>query len=111
MQALRSSATLAVNIFDCWSEQVLAHIGRGLGLSGPMMSLQFEWQFPTGLGGTPPHLDLALTSDGELVTGVESKFTEGLIPKLPWKQLFKHKHFPTGDDSLSRWARVELPRR
>lgn len=110
MQALHSSAALAVNVFDYWSEQDLAPIGRALGLSGRMTCLQFEMQFPTGLGGTPPNLDLAFTSDKELVTGVESKFTEWLTPKLPGKQLFKEKYLPKGDGSPGRWATVQLPR-
>lgn len=110
IQALHSSAALAVNVFDYWSEQDLAPVGRALDLPARSTLLEFERQFPTGLGGTPPNLDLTLTTGAGWVTGVESKFSEWLTPKLPGRQLFKEKYFPKGDGSLGRWARVELPR-
>jgi hypothetical protein len=36
--------------------------------------MRFEMTFPTGLGGTPPHLDLF--ADGDSTVAVESKCTE-----------------------------------
>ena len=37
-------------------------------------SLDFEARFPTGLGGTPPHLDVAMRRSIGSVVAVEAKF-------------------------------------
>jgi tetratricopeptide (TPR) repeat protein len=96
IQALHSSAALAVNVFDRWSERELAPMVAALGLKGRATKLEFERQFPTGLGGTPPNLDVAIGFDSGSVTGVESKFSEWLTPKPAGKELFKPKYFPKG---------------
>jgi hypothetical protein len=46
---------------------------RIAGLSG-FREMRFEMTFPTGLGGTPPHLDLF--AEGDSTVAVESKCTE-----------------------------------
>jgi hypothetical protein len=93
MSALHSSSALAVNVFDYWSEQpdvVLA----ALELPTGAVSMKFEAQFPTGLDGNPPNLDVAIRwADGTWL-GIESKFTEWLTPKAPGKELFRSKYFP-----------------
>jgi hypothetical protein len=74
--AAHSSAALAVNAFGPW------RIGPGaLSLAGitGFRSMRFEATCPTGLGGTPPHLDLLAEEDA--VVAVESKCTEWMEPK------------------------------
>jgi hypothetical protein len=78
MRAAHSSAALVVNTFARWrkspSTLLLANV------SG-FNSLRFEVVFPTGLGGTPPHLDLV--AYGPAPIAVESKCLEYLTPKTP----------------------------
>jgi hypothetical protein len=69
--AAHSSAALVVNTFGRWrAEAASLHIA---GVSG-FRNIRFEMAFPTGLGGTPPHLDLF--ADGDSIVAVESKCTE-----------------------------------
>jgi hypothetical protein len=96
-------------VFDYWADRNLAPVAAALGLPGRLALLEFEKQFPTGLGGTPPNLDLALTADSGQVVGVESKFSEWLAPKPAGKELFKEKYFPKGTDEVGRWAGLALP--
>ena len=57
-------------------------------------SLAFEARFPTGLGGTPPHLDVAIwLSSGEVIA-VESKFTEHLRRSTRGKSRFEASYSP-----------------
>lgn len=44
--------------------------------------LHFEKQLGTGLGGTPPNLDVVMENE-KVVVGIESKCLEYLIPKIP----------------------------
>jgi len=75
--AVHSSAALAVNSFTYFKKnpQHLHVLGRS-GFSMPM----FERQCPTGLGGTPPNLDVWLESATEVVA-IESKLLEYFTPK------------------------------
>jgi hypothetical protein len=77
MRAVYSSAALVVNTFARWrtnpSRLLLA------GVTG-FTDLRFEATFPTGLGGTPPHLDLV--GHGSTTVAVESKCLEYLTPKI-----------------------------
>jgi hypothetical protein len=109
IQALHSSAALAVNVFDYWAVRDLALVTAALGLREQFAHLEFEKQFPTGLGGTPPNIDLVLTDDSGQLVGVESKFREWLAPKPPGKQHFKEKYFQKGADRVGRWACLALP--
>lgn len=106
MKALHSSAALAVNVFDYWAGQDPEIFLRALRLEPKPVSIDFEAQFPTGLGGNPPNLDIAFRYGGGLVVGVESKFSEWLTPKPPKKELFKPKYFP---DSTGLWSARGLP--
>lgn len=80
MCALHSSAALAVNVFDHWADP--GPVLRALGFDGVLKgAMRFEAQFPTGLRGTPPNLDVAFELDSGMLVGIESKFTEWLTPK------------------------------
>lgn len=108
MRALHSSAALAVNVFDHWRPQDAAPLLRALGIDEVLASPpRFEAQFPTGLPGTPPNLDVALTLASGTVVGIESKFTEWLTPKRASRPAFKDKYFENG---IERWASNGLPR-
>lgn len=106
MAALHSSSALAVNAFDYWSGKPLKAIAYALGIDQEPAKFRFEAQFPTGLGGTPPNLDLAFSYPDGQILGVESKFSEWLTPKPPHKENFKAKYFPEGK---LLWSQVGLP--
>lgn len=76
LAAAHSSAALAVNSFGPWRPNPR---GLRIGEWGNFTSLQFERTFPTGLGGTPPHLDLFL--DGPAPVAIESKCIEWMTGK------------------------------
>ncbi len=106
MQALHSSSALAVNVFDYWRDRSLAWVARALSLTSEPSLLRFEAQFPTGLPGNPPNLDLAFVLADRQTIAVESKFTE---PYAHSNQVapFKPKYFPTGN---GLWHDRTLPR-
>ena len=106
MRALHSSAVLAVNVFDHWSGNDAGPLLEALGLDSTLTSLDFETQFPTGLAGTPPSLDVALTLGCGETIGIESKFTEWLTPKRSTRTAFKDKYFEGG---ATLWANAGLP--
>ena len=74
--AAHSSSALAVNTFAPWRSQVLPLLGQNVGSFG---SVHFEGPCPTGLQGTPPHLDVLAV--GESVLAIESKCTEWMRPQ------------------------------
>lgn len=77
MCAVHSSAALVVNTFARWKEDP-----SGLSLCGMsgFQKMRFEAQCPSGLRGTPSHLDVLLEgSDG--ILAIESKFLETLSEK------------------------------
>ena len=102
MKALHSSAALAVNVFDYWSERDTAPLLQCMGLRPAPACIEFEAQFSTGLAGTPPNLDVAIRFASGMTVGVESKFTEWLVPKPPNKELFKPKYFPESEELWSK---------
>jgi hypothetical protein len=79
MQAAYSSSALVVNCFAPWKY----NLGE-LELCGQrgFSSCWFERKVPTGLGGTPPHLDLVLETLSPSIIAVESKATEYLQPHV-----------------------------
>lgn len=107
MKALHSSSALAVNFFDYWVGQDTAPLLSAMGIANGESSLdvRFEEQYPTGLPGTPPNLDVALVREDAHVFGIESKFTEWLTPKSQSKPPFKSKYFPDGPGV---WSAVGL---
>ena len=107
MRALHSSSALAVNLFDYWTGRDKTPLLAALGI-GPETgdALDFEAQFPTGLGGTPPHLDLAITLSTGFVVAVEGKFTEHLKRSTRGKSDFRPSYFP---EFGGLWAGKCLP--
>ena len=77
INAVYSSSALVVNSFAPWK----LHLPK-LELCGSFgfRSLYFETIVPTGLGGTPPHLDFLAESVENNVVAVESKLIEYLQP-------------------------------
>ncbi|MDZ4801798.1 MAG: hypothetical protein SGI92_26880 [Bryobacteraceae bacterium] len=75
LQAAHSSAALAVNTFARWkaTPPELALAGNN-----GFRSLNFEARCPTGLHGTPPHLDLLAKGPKGASVAVESKCIEYL---------------------------------
>ena len=107
MKALHSSSALVVNFFDYWTERPKAPLLSALGIDADdIQSLDFEAQFPTGLGGTPPHLDVAITLESGAVIGIESKFTEYLSRSTKGKGSFQPSYFQTSE---GLWAAKGLP--
>ena len=95
MQALHSSSALAYNLFEYWRHrQDRGPLQRALGLDEPVRSISFEVQFPTGLRGTPPNLDVVLECDDHLI-GIESKFLEPFTSTRPFAS-FSDSYFPEG---------------
>jgi len=107
MRALHSSSALAVNVFDSWVNQDCSQLQAALGIGDGIVSISFEKQYPTGLPGNPPNLDLALELATDHVIGIESKYSEWLTPKPASKTPFKPKYFP---DGVGVWTARGLPR-
>ncbi|HEV1993072.1 MAG TPA: hypothetical protein VGR03_01965 [Candidatus Acidoferrum sp.] len=106
IQALHSSSALAVNVFDYWRGRSLAWVAGALPLTSEPSLLRFEAQFPTGLPGSPPNLDLAFVLADRQTVAVESKFAEPYA-RANQAALFKRKYFPTGN---GLWHDRALPR-
>lgn len=106
MRALHSSSALAVNVFDYWCERNATPLLSALDVGPAIEPPRFEAQYPTGLKGNPPNLDIAIRLKSGVTLAVESKFCEWLTPKPPAKRPFKEKYFAPIPDL---WARVGLP--
>ena len=107
MRALHSSSALAVNLFDYWTDMPKAPILSALGIDPKgETSLDFEAQFPTGLAGTPPHLDVAMTLSTGGGVGIEAKYTEHLKRSTRGKSDFKTAYFPKSGEL---WNEMDLP--
>lgn len=106
MKALHSSSALAVNVFDFWSERDATPLMHALGIEAELKSLSFETQYPTGLKGNPPNLDVVLELSSGSVIAIESKLSEWLTPKPKNKEAFKSKYFPLGNEL---WRQRGLP--
>jgi hypothetical protein len=106
MKALHSSSALAVNVFDSWVSRDKSALQTALQLDRDILSVSFEAQFPTGLTGNPPNLDVTLELADGFVIGIESKFSEWLTPKPVSKEPFKSKYFPQG---IRLWEEKGLP--
>ena len=110
MRALHSSSALAANFFDYWTTdgRDKAPLLYALEIdAGSAKCLDFEKQFPTGLGGTSPHLDVDIELDSGCVIAIECKFTEPLARSSRGKAKFSESYFPPANDL---WAQVELPK-
>lgn len=106
MAALHSSSALAVNAFDYWMDKPLDRVAGALDLGRVPARFDFEAQFPTGLGGIPPNLDVAFHFDNGAVLGVESKFSEWLARKRQHKAPFRPRYFPANGPL---WSAQGLP--
>ena len=107
MRALHSSSALVANFFDYWTERNMAPILNALGIAHDNgVALDFEAQFHTGLGGTPPHLDVTITHSTGFVVAIESKFTEHLKWSTRGKSQFAPSYFP---EQGGLWAKRGLP--
>ena len=107
MRALHSSSALVVNFFDYWTDRNATPMLFALGIEPHQgVSIDFEARFPTGLGGTPPHLDVAITHGSGYVVAIESKFTEQLKRATRGKSKFARSYFP---ESAGLWTEKGLP--
>jgi len=80
MASLRSSSALAVNVFDAWRVTDLAPLASLFAADRWADRLRFEVQYPTGLQGISPHLDVVIDQPGCVPLAIESKFTEVYSP-------------------------------
>jgi hypothetical protein len=78
-KAVHSSSALAVNTFAPFTKDPAR---LSLANKKGFIKVQFERQCPTGLGGTPPNLDV-IAESSTAVVAIESKFLEYLTPKKP----------------------------
>ena len=106
MKALHSSSALVANFFDYWADVDKTPLLSALDIDLCGGSLDFEAQFHTRLGGTPPHLDVSITQSVSFVVAIESKFTEHLKRSTRGKSKFTTSYFPT---SCELWAESGLP--
>ena len=77
MRALVSSSALAVNFFDAWRDADKGQLAAALGLSAPIVKMQFEFKpkhYP--IRPRSPNLDLFLGLENGQGVGIESKFSE-----------------------------------
>jgi hypothetical protein len=103
MHALRSSAALSVNVFDYWRSRDPAPLQYALKLRNRITQVTFEEQFPTGLKGNPPNVDVLLTLESNQHVAIESKFTGWLSRR---ERSIDPKYFPPGE---RLWAAQNLP--
>lgn len=103
--AVHSSSALAVNTFAPFKDDF-----SSLTLCGAegFDYMKFEEKVETGLGGTPPNLDLLVRNE-KCVVGIESKFLEILTPKKPeFSASYKRSAFPHVEDCW--WQLLEQAR-
>lgn len=100
MQALHSSSALVCNVFDYWRVRGINSIARACGAPDGMTEMCLEQTHPTGLEGTPPHLDVEFSGVGLKPLAVESKFTEQYHRKT--KRKIKDKYLI----DLGLWAKL-----
>ncbi len=80
MASLRSSSALAVNVFAPWRGTAIAPLSSLIAADRSARRLRLEAQYPTGLRGIPPHLDVVIDRPGGIPLAIESKFTEVYSP-------------------------------
>jgi hypothetical protein len=104
MRSVISSSALAVNVFQHWALNDPAPVGRALGLSAAVTKIEFEGRMPTGAGGTPPNLDVVITTADGGIVGIESKFTEWMKPSTKYGANLE----PYFRSDFSLWASAGL---
>lgn len=115
-QAIHSSSALVCNTFGYWYRQGdRTHLGKALGGNSSIDAMRFEHKMPTGLGGTPPHLDVSCLC-GEMTSAVESKFSECYLEKKALKMgsrnycpsVWREKGLAACGDLVDRINRSEM---
>jgi hypothetical protein len=104
--ATHSSAALACNAFEYWRSREWALVEIALGLPAPVVSFNYEAQFPTGLEGEPPNLDAAFGLRDGSIWAIESKYMEPFRPSKSAVAALKEKYFP---DGRPIWTERGLP--
>ena len=108
MRALHSSSALAVNVFDYWVSRDCRPLQQAIGMQSAIDAIAFEAQYPTGLSGSAPHLDISITAQSGFVFALESKFTEWLTRKDRKSDApFKAKYFA---NQAKHWQSAGLPK-
>lgn len=102
LKATHSSAALALNFFDPWTEAENGVLATAFALPQGELEVRFEQQYPTGLPGSPPNLDIVVRSPGLPSVAIESKFTEWMSRKAQKSAPFKPKYFPPGQGVWNR---------
>jgi hypothetical protein len=102
IRAIHSSAALVANTFGQWktkpSQLTFLNV-TGFNL------VRLEAQCRSGLGGTPPNLDVLLQSQ-DTVFGIESKLLEPLTQKMPhFAASYSRKRLPLCEDAW--WSLLE----
>ena len=92
LHAAHSSAALAINVFAPWRNDAKDLPLLPLGDERGVRSMTFEFRCPTGLRGTPPHLDLVAEGPAR-VLAVESKCIEYLTKHdgSPFRDSYKKR--------------------
>jgi hypothetical protein len=94
-RAVHSSAALVVNTFAPFKKDPA--MLTLLDVQG-FLSIRFEQKLSTGLGGTPPNLDLLAESDTDVIA-VESKLLEYFAPKKPrFTKSYRKERLPQAED-------------
>jgi hypothetical protein len=108
MGSLISSSALAFNFFGPFEQDAARRhaLARAMDLDQEILELHFERKCPAGMAGTPPHLDVLLDL-GTLVMGIESKFTEWLVPKASKTAAFDLRYLQRRE---KLWETAGLPR-
>ena len=94
-RAVHSSSALVVNTFAPFKKDP-----SSLNLCGVQgfRSIRFEQKLSTGLGGTPPNLDLVAENDTDVIA-VESKLLEYFAPKKPsFTKSYRKEKLPQAED-------------
>lgn len=95
LSSLRSSAALCVNTLHTWTRSPTRALASALGVEGELRNIHLESKAPTGLAGTPPHLDACASTTGGTVVAIEAKFLEPL--GNPTRK-FRPSHFSDATD-------------
>ena len=104
--ALHSSAVLAINVFQYWEGRKGHELPRALGVEGSLINVCIEQQFPSGLRGTPPTLDVMLELGSNHLIAIESKFTEWMTKKRVKLDEFAAKYLSA---EPGHWTACGLP--
>lgn len=104
MQALRSSAALSANVFDYWRSRDPYPLQYSLHLRERITRVSFEENFPTGLAGNPPNVDVLLRLEDNQYVAIESRFTDWLTAR---DRSIEPRYLA---DGLEWWTLAGLPK-